>query len=152
MSRPTLSARGDPAVLEIAGMRSLERLRDPSTKRVIRRIAVIDPAWPADTARRLERQLNRWYFSCGCELGSVAVLATLLACTATGFVAGFDGPLTWWRILAYAMLAALAGKLLALAYAGARLSGLYRRLETHYAHRGPETLPGDPSRDDRNGR
>lgn len=130
-----MHARHDSSVLELAGPDSLERLRASSTKRVIRSIAVVDPELPTDAARRLERQLNRWYFACGCEQGSMAVLVTLLACSATGLVAGFDGPFEWWRIVGYVMAAALGGKALGLAYAKARLRGLYRRLETHYGRR-----------------
>jgi len=135
MSTPVMHARHDPSVLELAGPDSLERLRASSTKRVIRSIAVVDPVLPTDAARRLERQLNRWYFACGCEQGSMAVLVTLLACLATGLVAGFDGPFEWWRIVGYVMAAALGGKALGLAYAKARLRGLYRRLKSHYGHR-----------------
>ena len=63
------------------------------------------------------------------------VLVTLLACLATGVVAGFDGPFECWRIVGYVMAAAFGGKALGLAYAKARLRGLYHRLETHYARR-----------------
>jgi len=127
-----MHARNDPSVLELAGLESLERLRASSTKRVIRSIAVVAPELPTDAACRLERQLNRWYFACGCEQGSISVLVTLLACSTTGLVAGFDGPFEWWRIVGYVMAAALGGKALGMAYAKARLRGLYRRLETHY--------------------
>lgn len=130
-----MNARHDPSELELAGPDSLERLRASSTKRVIRSITVVDSELPTDAARRLEQQLNRWYFACGCEQGSMAVLVTLLVCSATGLVAGFDGPFEWWRIVGYVMAAALGGKALGLAYAKARLSGLYRRLETHYRRR-----------------
>lgn len=125
-------ARHSPSVLELAGPHSLERLRASSTKRVIRSIVVVAPELPTGAARRLERQLNRWYFACGCEQGSMAVLVTLLACSTTGIFAGFDGPFEWWRIVGYVMAAALGGKALGIAYAKARLRGLYRRLETYY--------------------
>lgn len=128
-------ARQDPSVFELAGPDSLERLRASSTKRVIRSIAVVDPELPTDAARRLERQLNRWYFACGCEQGSISVLVTLLVCSATGLAAGFHGSFEWWRIVGYVMAAALAGKALGLAYAKARLRGHYRQLETHYGRR-----------------
>ena len=132
MSTPVTDARHDPSVLELAGPDSLERLRASSTNRVIRSIVVVAPESPTDAARRLERQLNRWYFACGCEQGSMAVLVTLLACSTTGIFAGFDGPFEWWRIVGYVMAAALGGKALGIAYAKARLRGLYRRLETYY--------------------
>lgn len=132
MSTLETHARHDPSVFELAGPDSLERLRASSTKRVIRSITLVAPELPTDVARRLERQLNRWYFACGCEQGSLSVLMMLLACLTVGIVAGFDGPLQWWRIVAYVMAAALGGKALGIAYAKARLRGLYRRLETYY--------------------
>ncbi len=132
MSIPETYARRGASVLELAGRDSLERLRASSTKRVIRSIVVVAPELPTDTVRRLERQLNRWYFACGCEQGSMAVLGTLLVCSTIGIFAGFDGPLEWWRIVGYMMAAALAGKALGIAYAKVRLRGLYRRIETHY--------------------
>jgi hypothetical protein len=140
MSTPVMHEIHDPAVLELTGPDSLHRLRAASTKRVIRRITVVDPALPPEAAGRLERGLNRWYFACGCEQGSTVVLMTLLTCSATGLFTGFDGPFVWWRIVGYVMAAALVGKVLGLAYAKARLHGLYRDLETHYRARVPAAL------------
>ena len=154
MSTPVMHARQDPSVFELAGPDSLERLRTSSTKRVIRSIVVVDPELPTGAARQLERQLNRWYFACGCEQGSMAVLVTLLACSAAGFVAGFAGPFEWWRIVGYVMAAALSGKVLGLAYARARLRWHYRHLETYYGRRelkeqlhAGSSPPNGPSRD-----
>lgn len=127
-----MQAQLDPSVLELTGPDSFERLRASSTKRVIRSITVVAPELPTDAARRLERQLNRWYFACGCEQGSLAVLVMLLACLTAGITAGFDGLFEWWRIVGYVMAAALGGKALGIAYAKARLRGLYRRLEVYY--------------------
>lgn len=132
MSIPVTYPRCGASVLEVVGLDSLERLRASSTKRVIRSIVVVAPELPPDAVRRLERQLNRWYFACGCEQGSMAVLGTLLSCLTIGICLGFDGALEWWRIALYMMAAALAGKALGLAYAKVRLRGLYRRIEAHY--------------------
>jgi hypothetical protein len=126
----TRTAHNRP-VFEIAGPDSLDRLRASSTKQLFRSIAVVCPDLPADVILQLERQLNRWYFACGCQQGSFAVLATLLACTTTGLVAGFDGQLQWWWIVGYMMAAAVGGKSVGLAYARFRLRRLYRRLEAY---------------------
>src|SRR3954451_3034200 len=124
-----MTTNRDPSVFAFSGPDTLPALRSMSTKHV-RRIIVIDASMPSDEARTLERRLNRWYFACGCEQGSVVVMLTLFTCAAAGIVHGFDGPFTWWRIVAYLLTAALAGKALGLAYAKARLHHLYRQLES----------------------
>jgi hypothetical protein len=138
MKPPATYRRTLPPVFELAGPESLARLRRASMKQCIRSIAVVDSNLPGDEARALERRLNRWYFACGCEQGSIAVLLTLLTSVAAGLNAGFDGGLAWWCIVGYVMAAALVGKVLGLLYAKARLRGLYRRLERDYA-RGPDS-------------
>lgn len=132
MIAPMDRFRHPATVLVLDGPESLARLRAPATKRRIRSIAVSDSESPPDAVRSLERKLNRWYFACGCEQGSVAVLATLAGCLAAGFIAGFEGPFAWWRIIGYTMAAALGGKVFGLAYSRARLLGLYQRLEALY--------------------
>jgi hypothetical protein len=119
-------------VLELNGPASLHRLRAPLTRRTVRSIVVVDPDLAPHTTARIEAQLNRWYFACGCEQGSVAVLLSLVASVLGGLLQGFDGPLAWWRILIYAAAAAFTGKLLGLGYARVRLRHLYRRLEARY--------------------
>jgi hypothetical protein len=119
-------------VVELDSPASLDRLRVPSTRRIVRSIVVIDPDIAPQTAAWMELRLNRWYFACGCEQGSVAVLLTLVTSVLWGMLQGFDGPLIWWRILSYVAASALVGKLLGLGYARVRLRYLYRRLEAHY--------------------
>lgn len=126
---PAAPAPSDPAVLVLRGPESLRRLRDPNTKRVVRRIVVADPRLDGADATRLEQQLNRWYFACGCEQGSAAVLLTLMVSVWGGIANDFDGPFVWWRVLVYAMVAALVGKAAGLAVARLRLRALLRRLE-----------------------
>lgn len=135
MNSPATHPRRLPPVFELAGPETLARLRGTPMKQNIRSITVVDSGLPADEARSLERQLNRWYFACGCEQGSLAVLLTLLTSVAAGLRAGFDGALAWWCIVGYVMAAALVGKVLGLLYAKTRLRGLYRRLESDYAQR-----------------
>ncbi|MBI3150125.1 MAG: hypothetical protein HYZ17_16600 [Betaproteobacteria bacterium] len=132
MNSPANHRRRLPPVYELTGPETLARLRSAPMKQCIRSIAVVDSRLPDDQARALERQLNRWYFACGCEQGSLAVLLTLLTSVAGGLRAGFDGALAWWCIVGYVMVAAFVGKVLGLLYAKARLRGLYRRLDAHY--------------------
>ncbi|MGE5763863.1 MAG: hypothetical protein ACM3ZF_08320 [Mycobacterium leprae] len=122
--------------LHLDGSASLARLRAPSTRRTVRSIVVSDPDLAPPTRASLERRLNRWYFACGCEQGSVAVLLTLVAGIVGGLLHGFDGPLVWWRVMLYVVAAALAGKVLGLAYARLRLRSLCRRLEERFAEAG----------------
>lgn len=132
MNSPATYRHTLPPVFELAGPEALARLRRAPMKQCIRSIAVVDSNLPDDEARALERRLNRWYFACGCEQGSLAVLLTLITSVAAGLNAGFDGGLAWWCIVGYVMAAALVGKVLGLLYAKARLRGLYRRLDAHY--------------------
>ncbi len=77
---------------------------------------------------RIEKQLNRHYFACGCQSGSVAVLLTLFVSLLSGFKYGFDGPVLWWKILLYMAAAAIAGKAAGLLWSHLRLRSLYRQL------------------------
>lgn len=90
----------------------------------VRRIRLLGPL--AD--ERLERQINRAYFACGCETGSIAVMAALVTSVAGGFVFGFAGHFEWWRIIAYLAGAAFAGKLLGLATARIQLGRAVSKL------------------------
>lgn len=76
----------------------------------------------------VERRLNRAYFACGCEEGSVAVLLALIASAFGAVTTGWDGAFTWWRIAAYVSVAALAGKGVGLAWARVRLGRVHRHL------------------------
>lgn len=129
MSASAVLGGSDPAVLVLSDAASLDRLRHPDTKRVVRRVVVADPRVTTTEALRIEQQLNRWYFACGCEQGSAAVLVTLVLSVWGGIVNDFAGAFVWWRVLAYAMGAALAGKAAGLAYARLRLRAVLRRLD-----------------------
>ena len=131
-TRDLAAVVSDVAVFELAGRDSLDRLRATSIKAISRRITVTDPTFSPDTLAGLERSLNRWYFACGCEQGSVTVLLTLAASMAAGVVNNFDTPFEWWQIIGYLIAAGLVGKALGLTYAKLRLHGLYRYLDTHY--------------------
>ena len=75
-----------------------------------------------------ERRLNSAYFDCGCQVGSVAVSLTLLACVVGGVLTGLTGLFGVWNILGYLASAALAGKALGLAIARIRLRRIERTL------------------------
>ena len=111
----------------VDSLASLEQLR--SGKPAIRRIRLAGPLADEGT----ERALNRAYFACGCELGSVTVMAVLVASVLLGLLRGFDGALAWWCILLYLAAAALIGKAAGLTLARLRLAQLYSRLKSRAA-------------------
>jgi len=103
---------------------TLVELRQPGMKARIRRIKLEGPI--ADPT--MERALNRAYFACGCEEGSVAVLMTLLTSLLLGVIGGFEGALAWWCIAIYLAVSALLGKAIGLMLSSLRLRRIWRSL------------------------
>lgn len=76
----------------------------------------------------LQQQLNTAYFACGCEEGSIAILAALMVSVYGALTTGLAGPFSWWRIAVYLGIAALGGKVVGLGLARMRLHRLSRQL------------------------
>ncbi len=129
-----MSGPADPTVLVLDGPASLTKLAGRTSRATVRRIELAGAERLAGGGA-LERQINRWYFACGCEQGSVTVLLAIASCTTAGLWRGFDGPLAWWRVVAYVAAAALIGKFAGLAYARLRLRTTRRRLLTAWESR-----------------
>ncbi|UYM06538.1 hypothetical protein [Solicola gregarius] len=104
---------------------SLSALRTRGTKATVERIRLDGRL--ADTAS--ERALNRTYFSCGCEQGSVAVLLTMVGCVVGVLVHGPGAPFGWWQIGVYLAVSAVVGKAVGLFVARLLFRRIYRRLE-----------------------
>ena len=115
----------------------LEDLRSRRIRQGVRRIRLAGPL--AD--ERAERAFNRAYFACGCELGSIAVMAALVGSLIAGLLLGFDGAFAWWRILIHLAAAAVVGKITGLAIARLRLRRLYRRLQARVDQVRPDRIP-----------
>lgn len=108
----------------IDSVASLDRLRSTGDRSAIGRIRLAGPL--ADDHD--ERALNQAYFACGCELGSLTVMATLVGSMVLGLLQGYDGALVWWRILLYLAAAAAIGKVAGLIIARFQLRRLYSKL------------------------
>ena len=95
-------------------------------------VSHLDP----DESERWERALNRYAFSCGCELGSAFLVAAIIAYLGVRALQPLGlGAIGWQQVgiaLAIGVVAALVGKLVGLLYARIRLQltveGLHRRL------------------------
>jgi hypothetical protein len=109
----------------VSNREELAELRNATLKMSLRSIAIESNAVQD---ARIEKQLNRHYFACGCQSGSVCVLLTLLVSVIVGFMYGFHGTMIWWRILIYMAVAAIAGKCIGLLWSYVRLRKLYRQL------------------------
>jgi hypothetical protein len=92
-------------------------------------------------ARAWEATLSRYYFACGCEVGSVVLLLALVGYLAFLAVApGGFGAATWGdglRGVAVCLVAALTGKLGGLLHARFRLGAAIRSLGDRLAHARP---------------
>jgi hypothetical protein len=82
----------------------------------------------------LERTINHTYGACGCEAGSVFVVAAVIGCAAGILRYGADGLLGWWHVVGYVVAAALAGKLLGIGVARVRLRRAITELERRLVH------------------
>ena len=110
----------------IRNQEDLARLRNATLKMSLRSI-VIESSAVQNT--RIEKQLNRYYFACGCQSGSVCVLLTLLVSVIFGFIYDFRGPMIWWKILIYMAISAITGKGIGLLWSYMQLRKLYRQLD-----------------------
>lgn len=112
----------------ISNKTSLEKLEnDKSLKQTVRHIK-IELSNDTDLSE-YERQLNRHYFSCGCETGSFMVFLTVLA----GFVIWLTdiAPTiwVWWKILIILFLSALLGKITGLCISKIKCRCLLKKLK-----------------------
>lgn len=113
----------------IDGRGALARLAsDRTLKTRLRRIRI---ELAGGSLAEWERQLNRHYFACGCETGSVAVVAVLLA-GSTAWAAGLaPGLWRWWSAPAGLALAAILGKLAGLGVSRMKVRRLLRALASY---------------------
>ena len=116
---------------QLKDIETLQKLRQERWLRSsIRRIKVT----PNDSlqAKRIEKKLNRYYFACGCEEGSLAVFLTMSILFLIWWSRGFVSFIRWWKLAAIIAAAALAGKLIGLAVNRYRLKKMFRVLEAYY--------------------
>jgi hypothetical protein len=111
----------------VSNQEELAELRNATLKMSLHSIAIESDAVQDS---RLEKQLNRHYFACGCQSGSVCVLLTLLASAVAGLLYGFHGTFLWWKILIYLAVAAIVGKCLGLFWSHVQLHKIYRQLSS----------------------
>jgi hypothetical protein len=101
---------------------ALERLkREKMLKHGIRRI--VSPLQ--------EKQLNRYYFACGCREGAIGVYLSLFCFGLFWWRNGFVGISAWW-VLVIAAVASFIGKISGLVLSRYRLRKVYRELEIYF--------------------
>ncbi len=113
---------------DISSLRKLRR--ESMLKNSIRKIKLImdDPS----QAKTLEQRLNKYYFSCGCHMGSVAVSIALLFAFLLWWYSGFTMFISWWKIVIIIAACAFTGKLTGLFISRYRLKKLFHVLEDYY--------------------
>ncbi|CAZ98433.1 hypothetical protein Q4603_09370 [Zobellia galactanivorans] len=111
----------------VKDLASLEELKsNPNLKQVYRKIQ-LDENLPLST--RYSKQLNKYYYACGCQEGSMAVFACMVGMATAYFVT--DGQFfdTWWKGIAVLVIAALLGKTAGIVYAKLKLNETLRALK-----------------------
>lgn len=92
----------------INDLKSLEKLiKDKNLRRSLRKIQL---DLPISNSENYSREINKYYFACGCEQGAITVFATILI-VAIIFVTT-DLPIleNWWYALIYLLVGAILGK------------------------------------------
>lgn len=108
---------------------TLNRLRrDSSLRRTVRRIK-IDSRLELGDAGKLESQINRSYFSCGCRSGILTVYAALALVGATWRIAPGITAWVWWKVALVGIIAAFVGKVAGLLVGRYRLKRALDRLD-----------------------
>ncbi len=107
---------------------TLDRLRfDNKLKRELRLIKIEIVAAPEEV-KLIEKKINRYYFACGCTIGEVSVIFTLLI---FGLIWLFDqhsALLVLWKIVGAVFVAALIGKIIGIALSRYLLQKTYSEL------------------------
>lgn len=112
-------------------MNSLQKLQyDRDLKNSIRRIRVNT----GDTfqAKIFELKLNKYYFACGCQSGTIAVYLSMLLCFLLWWSPDFNPFVSWLRIAIIIAISAFVGKLIGLLVSRYRLKKMFRVLEAYY--------------------
>jgi hypothetical protein len=113
---------------------ALQRLRsDPTLKNSIRRIKLTTDN--NLNAEMVEEKLNKYYFACGCQAGTIAVYLAMLSYLLIWWGSGFTLSINWWKIAATLIVVALAGKLVGLLISKYRLEQTFRVLEILYTEK-----------------
>ena len=112
----------------ISNKTSLDKLEnDKSLKRTIRRIKI--DMGSNENFSKLEKQLNRHYFACGCETGTFAVLITFLVGCIIWLTDAAPIIWVWWKVLSILFLSSLFGKIIGLGISHMKLRRLLRELK-----------------------
>jgi hypothetical protein len=116
---------------QLSDLRSLQKLRsDKALKNSIRKIKVTSEN--ILQSQIFEEKLNKYYFACGCQAGTITVFLVMLSYGLLWWSSGFSLSVNWWQIVATLFAAALAGKLTGLLISRYRLERTFRVLETLY--------------------
>ncbi len=108
---------------------TLNRLQgDKTLKRELRSIT-IEPDASSEDVKSYERKINRYYFACGCTIGEITVLCTLLVFGILWLIDKNSNLLVWWKIVGGVFGAALIGKIIGLVISHFLLQKTYSELE-----------------------
>ncbi|MCC6281808.1 MAG: hypothetical protein IT262_14465 [Saprospiraceae bacterium] len=107
---------------------SLERLMmDKTIKNSFRRIKLEFANF--ENTKEWEDKINKNYFACGCETGSMAVCAVLVIFVVLWSIGSLFAIFTWWKMIATIFAAALTGKIAGLVLSHFQLQKLVKELE-----------------------
>jgi len=109
----------------VKNLHDLAELKNANLKMSLRSIEIADITLKE---KGIEKQLNRHYFACGCQTGSLFVLVTMLTSIIAGVSFGFQGNLVWWKIMIYLAVAAIIGKSFGLLWSYIQLHKIYHTL------------------------
>lgn len=122
-------------IYTVYDLTTLKKLKHEKTlKNSIRKIQlqIDDPSAPS-----LERKLNRYFFACGCQEGSVAVSITLGILLITWAAIGFPRVQHWWMPLAALAVVSIIGKIAGLIISWRKLKTIFNYLEEHFSRYPP---------------
>jgi len=117
-------------IYTIYNLTTLKKLkREKTLKNSIRKIQlkIDDPSAPS-----LEKKLNRYFFACGCQEGSIVVSITLGISLIAWAIIGFPRIQPWWMPLAALAIASIIGKITGLIISWRKLKTIFNYLEEHF--------------------
>jgi hypothetical protein len=83
-------------------------------------------------ARSIEKKLNRYFFACGCQEGSIVVSITMGISLMTWAIIGFPRIQPWWMPFAALAIASVLGKITGLIISWRKLRTIFNYLEEHF--------------------
>lgn len=113
----------------VSDIDSLNNLKnDRAIKDRIRKIKIdINKSNPLDI-RELEHDINKHYFACGCEQGTISVYISLLALLTIWLVDTTNILIHWKFIICILLSSAFVGKAIGLIYSRYKLRFIYAKI------------------------